>query len=136
LGLAFFSLMKMDSRVDDRHNQVGDKIHQHDGRCEKDDSGLYHGEIARYHAIHCEPVDSRPGKDGLRYDGAADQDPQLHADHKNDRQCGVTQRVFKKNQVSGNPLCLQQALDNIGSHLLGKGGAKKAVDFIITGLEV
>jgi hypothetical protein len=31
---------------------------------------------------------------------------------------------------------IQQALDNVGSHLLGKGSTKKAVDFIITGFEV
>ena len=103
--------MKMDPRVNHRdESKVSHEVHEHDRAARRMTVACTTGKIPRDHAVHGQPPYSRPSEDRFGHDGAADQNPQLHPDHENDRQRSVAKRMFEQHQVQGNPFRLGRAI--------------------------
>src|ERR687885_2750528 len=80
-------------RVDDRVRDVHDQVHDDEDEGEEEDPALEHRVIAVEDRVPEPRAHARVGEDGLRQDGAREQEARLKADDRRDREQRVPQDV-------------------------------------------
>ena len=84
--------------------QIDQQIDQYKRSGEDHDGALDHGKIARFDAIDQQSAQTRPGKDGLGDDCAAEKIAESQADDGDDGNQGVLQGMTQEITRSFSPL--------------------------------
>src|SRR6266478_2026187 len=93
-----------DPRVEIRVEDVHGQVHEHEGARDHEHAPLHEGDIARQDALDHERPHSGPGEHGFRQHRAAEQIAGLDADHGDDRDERVLERVAHDHRPFGRAL--------------------------------
>ncbi len=91
-----------DARVDDAVGHVDQQVDQHHDGAEQQHAALQHRIVAPADGLDQPFADAGPGEDGLGEDGAGEQHADLQADHRDDRDQRIAQRMQRPPRESGD----------------------------------
>src|ERR671923_2037532 len=96
------------SRVDELVQNIGQKIYQHVGRCDDQNTALYQRVVARVNRLDGQAADARPTKDRLRDQRPGQKSAELQAHDGHDRKQRVAQHVFQPNLLFTQTFCTRR----------------------------
>src|SRR6185312_3521548 len=116
-------LSEFDAWIDEGRDDVGQKVAEHDGERRHQRHAHDDRNIDALDRLPGKLADARPAEHALHHDDTAHEDADIDADHGDDRQDGVGQRMAKKNRAARQPfgaggahIILPQHVDHGGAH--------------------
>ena len=90
------AIMKRTRGIDQRVDEVGEKIDEHVGDRDQQDAALQQRIVARLDGLHGQAADARPGENRFGDDGAGEQRAELQAEDGEDGNQRVAERRGEK----------------------------------------
>jgi len=127
------SFLLPDPRVGHRVQHVSQKVHRDIGQSNRQDAALHQIVIAVRDGLDGETADARPTKDRLGHDCAGQQRSELQAQHGDDGDHGVAQRVAVDDGALGQAfgaggadVILAEFFEHGGAHHARQDGGQRA----------